>query len=126
MPIHKKNAIEGLSIGTVDKILLKFPFRWWPSDCKGFSLVWTEADSANVLDEFPYGPCKNGRSWLEDIFGFYTIDSHSQVLLGWVVGEFAAEVELLSDEIIISGCLYLLKKFLGDLYDISHPELCLR
>lgn len=111
LPIYKKNAIEGLSIGTVNKILLKFPFRWWPTDCKGFSLVWSEDDSANLSTEFLHGPSKNGKSWLEDIFGFYTIDSHSQVLLGWVVGELATEVESLPDEIVISGCMFLLKKF---------------
>lgn len=125
LPIYKENAIEGLSIGTVNKILLKFPFRWWPVDCKGFSFVWTEHDCATILSQYSNGPCKNGRSWLQDIFGFYTIDSHPEILLGWVVGEFVEEMELLLEDIITDGCMFLLKKFLGDTYHIPYAQNCL-
>lgn len=30
---------QGLGIGTVNKIFLKFPYRWWPKECTGFSLL---------------------------------------------------------------------------------------
>lgn len=126
LPLYKQKAIEGLSIGTVDKILLKFRSRWWPIDCKGFSLVWTEKDRDNLIKEFPYGPSENGRSWLEDVFGFYVIDSNPDVLLGWVVGKHIQRYELLPDNVVLEGCFYLLNKFVGRIYEIQKPESILR
>jgi hypothetical protein len=31
--------LQGLGIGTVDKIFLKFPYKWWPNDFTVFSVV---------------------------------------------------------------------------------------
>lgn len=121
LPPFKQNAIEGFSIGTVDKIFLKFPHRWWPEDCKGFSFVWTEDDRVRLKEEFVHDLSTEDCSWLEDIFGFYTIDSHPQVLMGWVVGEHVGKVEALSDELVLDGCMFLLHKFLANFYDI--PEV---
>lgn len=126
LPAYKQNAIEGWSLGTVGKILLKFRSRWWPADCKGFSLIWTKEDREVLIKEFPYGPTENGRSWLEDVFGFYVIDSNPDVLLGWMVGKHVKEYELLPDEIVAEGCSFLLKKFLGGLYNVEKPESILR
>lgn len=126
LPLYKQNALQALTLGTVDKILLKFRSRWWPKDCKGFSFVWTKNDCANLIKEFPFGPSENGRSWLEDVFGFYVIDSDPNVLLGWIVGKHVAEVELLPDDVVKEGCMYLLKKFLGRIYDVELAESVLR
>lgn len=126
LPFYKQNAIEGLSFGTIDKILLKFPTKWWSSDCKGFSFIWNEKDRESLVKEFPYGPSEDGRSWLEDVFGFYVIDSNPDVLLGWVVGKLAQNYELLPDNIVLNGCLFLLKKFVGGIYEVPEPEGILR
>ncbi|KAJ8962072.1 hypothetical protein NQ318_018021 [Aromia moschata] len=128
LPSYKINSIEGIGFGTVNKILLKFPTKWWPDDLKGFSLLWTEEDRINLVNECPhFGPVDDeGRSWLEDVYGFYVIDSNPKVLLGWVVGKMAAEVEYLSDEVVTSSCMYLLKKFVGNKYDIPAPDGVLR
>lgn len=114
-------------MGIVDKILLKFPYKWWPDDCKGFNIAWREEDRQNFREQFPHGPHdESGRSWLEDVFGFYTIDSHPQVLLVWVVGKLAPKVELLSDDIVQEACGFLLRKFLGSSFDIPNIENVLR
>lgn len=125
LPLYKQNAIEGWSLGTVDKILLKFPSRWWPADCKGFSLIWTKEDSENLVKEFPYGSDDN-KSWLEDVFGFYVIDSNPDVLLGWICGKHVKQYELLPDDVVLDGCMFLLKKFLGGIYNVQEPENILR
>ncbi|GJQ84321.1 hypothetical protein Trydic_g5259 [Trypoxylus dichotomus] len=122
LPLYKRNAIEALGIGTVNKIFVKFPYRWWPNDCVGFSLIWSEEDRLMVTNEFPYGPVKDGKSWLEDIFGFYTIDGDTNTLMGWNVGSLTREVEVLADDIVFKGCRYLLDKFLGAKYNIPTPE----
>lgn len=127
LPPYKINSIEHVALGTVNKILLKFPIKWWPDDVKGFSFVWTEEGKFNLRNEVAdVEPTINGKSWLENVFGFYVIDSHPQVLLGWVIGELAAEVEKLSDEVVISNCWYLLKKFIGDKHNIPEPDAVLR
>lgn len=59
---------------------------------------------------------------MEDIFGFYVIDSEPNTLLGWLVGPMGSQVEELDDTIISKGCMLLLRKFLGNYYDIQSPE----
>lgn len=127
LPAYKINSIEGIGLGTVNKILLKFPTKWWPDDLKGISLLWADEDKADLKKELhAFGPSHEGRSWLEDIFGFYVIDSHPRVLLAFVVGELASEVELLSDQVIMKGCMYLLRKFSGWRYEIPEADEVLR
>lgn len=59
---------------------------------------------------------------MEDIFGFYVVDSHPNVLLGWVVGELAHKVEELPDNMIMKGCVFLIRKFLKNIYLITSPD----
>ncbi|XP_017780334.1 PREDICTED: spermine oxidase-like [Nicrophorus vespilloides] len=118
LPFYKALAIDGQGFGTVNKILIKFPHKWWKDEDTSFCFLWTEDDKMNILNQFPQGPKKNGKSWLEDISGFFVIDSDSTTLLCWMVGEFAREVEMLDDKIIESGCMFLLEKFLGKFYEI--------
>ncbi|RZF32702.1 hypothetical protein LSTR_LSTR004130 [Laodelphax striatellus] len=35
---------EALGFGTVNKIFVRFPSRWWPDEIKGFNLLWTSLD----------------------------------------------------------------------------------
>lgn len=44
LPLRKMNAINGLSIGTVNKLIFEYPYRWWPENHRGFSLVWNQED----------------------------------------------------------------------------------
>lgn len=127
LPPYKINSIEHITLGNVAKIFLKFPEKWWPNEVKGFSLIWTEEAKVNLKNEVAnLEPMVNGKSWLENVFGFYIIDSHPNVLLGWVTGELSSEVEHLSDEIVMGNCMYLLRKFVGNIYDICEPDEILR
>ncbi|XP_030767170.1 spermine oxidase [Sitophilus oryzae] len=125
LPNKKVNAIENVPLGTVNKILLKFPYKWWPSTVKDISFLWSEEDKES-LREFSSGPVVNGRSWLENLFSFIAIDSHPNVLLGWVNGPTSKLVELLPDESVISGAMYMLRKFAGKQFDIPEPNGILR
>lgn len=49
LPIKKQQSIEGLSIGSVNKIFLEFPHRWWPEDSAGFGLLWCKDDKDEFL-----------------------------------------------------------------------------
>lgn len=126
LPEYKINCVENIHLGTVHKIFLKFPKKWWPNDVLEFSFLWNEEDKKKLSEEFPHGPVNNNRSWLEDVFGFYTVDSHPEILLGWVVGSHIEEVELLPDELVKDASLFLLRKFAGKKYDIPEPESIIR
>lgn len=113
LPALKVNAIKGLSIGVVDKIYLEFAQPFWGCEWAGFSLLWTNKDSAEIRG--------TPNAWLEDIFGFYKVDHQPNILCGWIGGAAAREMEKLDDEAVMKGCLYLLEKFLGNLMPWTKP-----
>lgn len=106
LPASKLNAIEGLSIGTVDKIYLEFEKPFWDGDWAGFSLLWTKKDSEEIRG--------TANAWLEDVFGFYKVDYQPNILCGWISGPSARSMEQLDEETVLKGCLFLFEKFLGN------------
>ncbi|KAJ3666727.1 hypothetical protein Zmor_002159 [Zophobas morio] len=126
LPDQKQTAIKYMAFGNIHKILLKFPSAWWPADSKGFSFVWNKDDRQQILKDFAHGPVSHGRLWLEDIYGFYVIDDQPNVLVGWLVGEMVEKVEMLSDDLVMDGCMHLLRKFVGKTFDITPPNGMLR
>uniref|UniRef100_A0A1L8E4N5 Putative amine oxidase n=1 Tax=Nyssomyia neivai TaxID=330878 RepID=A0A1L8E4N5_9DIPT len=112
LPPVKRNAIEGLSIGTVDKIFLEFDKPFWEEEWLGFALLWHKND----LEELRKSELMD---WLEDVFGFYTVDCQPNVLCGWIYGVNARKMERDTDDNVRKGVMYLLKKFLKK--DIPEP-----
>lgn len=104
LPALKKNAIQGLTIGTVDKMFLEFEKPFWSKDWQGLSLLWNKDD----LDKIRAS--KN--SWMEDVFGFYIVDYQPNALCGWISGKNARRMERCSDEEVVKVCTFLLRKFL--------------
>lgn len=105
LPSIKANAIEGLTLGTVDKIYLEFEKPFWPKDWEGFSLVW----SGKEIEKLRAG---DQPDWLEDVFGFYVVDYQPNILCGWISGVRAREMERDSEENVKAGVMFLLRKFL--------------
>ncbi|KAH1020053.1 hypothetical protein HUJ04_009782 [Dendroctonus ponderosae] len=66
------------------------------------------------------------RSWLENLFSFIAIDTHPNTLLVWINGPTAKLVELLPDETIIEGCMFMLRKFAGKQFEIPEPDGIIR
>ncbi|XP_075223795.1 peroxisomal N(1)-acetyl-spermine/spermidine oxidase-like isoform X2 [Lycorma delicatula] len=120
LPKSKIQVIKGLGFGTVDKIFIKFPHRWWPEGSKGFSLLWRKQDLQNT--DFIQGDM----NWVKDIFGFYIVDGADKLLCGWVVGESAHNMESYSDECVLEVCYKLLCKFLAGHHNIPKPVAILR
>ncbi|KAF2888734.1 hypothetical protein ILUMI_17439, partial [Ignelater luminosus] len=78
LPKEKVNAISKLGFGAVSKIFLHFPERWWANT--GFTNlvpVWAEEDKQTLLKEFPYGPIKDGKSWLLNTMGFFFLNKNN-------------------------------------------------
>lgn len=107
LPQMKVNAIQGLGIGTVNKIFLEFEKPFWNPEWQGFSLLWEQDDMKEV---------QTYASWLQDVFGFYIVDFQPNILCGWISGHSARMMEMSSDDEVREGVMYLLKKFLKESY----------
>lgn len=117
LPQYKKKAIEGLGIGTVDKIILRFPYAWWPSNISGFEIIWLEKD--RVQNE-------NQLSWEYGILNFSSEHGSPFTLTAWLNGEAARIMESHSLEEVKKGTMKVLQKFLGHKYLIPEPVEVLR
>ncbi|XP_030754642.1 spermine oxidase-like isoform X4 [Sitophilus oryzae] len=122
----KIEAVKQIPLGNIIKIFLKFPRKWWSDDVPDFSFLWTKEDKEKLLEEFSEGPVFNGRLWLQDLFGFYSVESHPDILLGWLVGPMTKQVELIPEETLLKGSMFLLRKFLSKNYDIPEAEHIIR
>lgn len=118
LPQLKINAIEGLSIGSVDKIFVEFERPFWDKEWAGFSLLWTEDDAEKIRN--------TSNAWLENVFGFYTVDYQPNILCGWIGGPSAREMEKLDDATVLKGCLTLFEKFLGNKIKWTKPIAILK
>ncbi|XP_055916918.1 spermine oxidase-like [Eupeodes corollae] len=104
LPAEKTSAIETLGFGTVDKIFMEFTTQFWPSDWLGFSILWREEELKEIRG--------TERAWMEDVYGFYTVAHQPRILSAWVVSSNARHMETLSQQEILEGSMYLLRKFL--------------
>lgn len=104
LPQKKVSAIRGLTLGTVDKLFLEFKEPFWTSDWQGFSLLWnqSELEEIRVRDD----------NWIEDIFGFYTVDYQPNILCGWISGANARRMEMTPKDDVLKSIMFILRKFL--------------
>ncbi|XP_072765304.1 uncharacterized protein [Anoplolepis gracilipes] len=118
---RKQRAIKGLNIGTVNKVFLEFPHRWWPEDTAAFNIIWPEEEKNEFLKT--YG---QSNEWLCDIFSLFTIAYQPNLLCAWLVGKNARYMETLSDIDVFDGLYQLLKRSLGKHYNVVKPTKILR
>lgn len=112
LPDDKRRAIAGLGIGTINKVYLQFPYKWWPETCSGFSIIWLKEDKVLEEGQFP---------WELEIIGFYTENGSPYTLTAWLAGEPARDMECCSPEQVKQGCTRVLRKFLSYKYTIPDP-----
>ncbi|CAK9807642.1 Peroxisomal N(1)-acetyl-spermine/spermidine oxidase, partial [Anthophora quadrimaculata] len=121
LPENKQLAIKGLNIGSVNKVFLEFPHRWWQEDCAGFSLIWSKEDEEECIK------CHGQEyGWLCDVFGFIPVDYQPRVLCTWISGKCARQMELLSDNDVSNGLYLLLDMFLSKAYNIPKFDKMIR
>ncbi|XP_063993389.1 spermine oxidase-like [Diachasmimorpha longicaudata] len=117
LPRSKELAINGLNIGTVNKIFLEFSHQWWPTEAADFEFLWPEEEKKKFLEETPAED-----HWLLDVFGFFTVDYQPRILCGWITGEGARDMETLPACEVKEKIYGLLKKFLDKKYIIPSPD----
>lgn len=103
----KYNSIDGMMIGTVDKIYLEFDTPFWDEGWGGFSILWKLEQIKEVRDDPVNG------DWLEGLMAFYRFNNYQpNVLCGWISGKLARKMEEKSDADVKSGAEKVIRMIL--------------
>lgn len=94
LPDWKKNAIQRLGFGNLNKVILCFDHIFWDANTNLFGHVGSTTASRGEL------------------FLFWSI-TQSPVLLALVAGQAAAIMENVSDDVIVGRCIAVLKGIFG-------------
>ncbi len=117
VPKTKQDAIEGLSFGTMDKIVLEYDKPFWPYGWPGFAMIWTQEDIKEII--------KTDFSWVKDIAGFWPISYQPNLLYAFTSGPTARKLETMDKDEILKGVLYIFDKFLSKHIVLSKPYVML-
>lgn len=99
LPLAKRDLIESIGFGTVNKIILEFERPFWNDD-HGIKLIWEEED----YEKFP--------TWVHDIIAFDVVRRQPNLLIGWIGGRGARLMENETDANIAETCIKTLNRFL--------------
>lgn len=117
LPTDKVIAIDHLTIGVVDKIVLQFQKAWWPKSATFFGFIWNGFDRKRVSKE---------DYWTTKIFGASTPMGSLTVLTLWTSGDGAKLVETLPEDVVKRKVMELLRRFMGKNRTIPEPIAMLR
>ena len=126
LPKEKLNAIEATGFNGIMKIIIRYPQKWWKDDDVNFFFLWRKRDLFKIIDEFPDGPRKDGVSWASFISAIVKVPNNANVFVVWVSGELVPEIEKVSEDVLLRGCNYVIKKFLGKDYNVTDADKILR
>ncbi|OQR66125.1 hypothetical protein BIW11_14357 [Tropilaelaps mercedesae] len=107
LPDFKYEALNCFGFDVIDKIFLVWddgPF--WSEETLGFQFLWTHYDDSFFKEHGQY---------LRGIYGFEKVNRRPNVLLGWIGGDDAIEMEKVPDDEVLHGCFHLLKRFIKQL-----------
>ncbi|XP_063391857.1 spermine oxidase-like, partial [Cydia fagiglandana] len=113
LPEDKQTAIEKISMGVLDKIMIQFDEAWWPLNVNRFGFIWKGEDIKKV-------PVSD--HWVTKIIGAHRPVGSSNVLTLWTSGDIAKEVETLPEEQVKTKSVELLQRFMGDTLNITVPQ----
>ncbi|XP_026325696.1 spermine oxidase-like [Hyposmocoma kahamanoa] len=116
LPQKKITAIDKLTMGVLDKIIVSFEKRWWGDALLDFFLLWRPED----LKDLPKD------DWITKIGGISMPMGSNNTLTLWLNGDVAKLVETLPEEDVKSKVVELLRRFMGHKYTIPEPTGMIR
>ncbi|CAK1581256.1 unnamed protein product [Parnassius mnemosyne] len=116
LPAEKTNAINTLQLCVLDKIYIEFTKSWWPKTPANFTLLWRDEDKAKVSDD---------EKWITEIFTLFTVEHQPNLLLAWIYGKAAVEMERASLEQVKAGVNKLLGIFMKQ-FDVTPIKAIVR
>ncbi|XP_037943146.1 peroxisomal N(1)-acetyl-spermine/spermidine oxidase-like, partial [Teleopsis dalmanni] len=123
LPHYKREAIENLMFGTVDKIFLEYERPFLSADISEIMLLWDDEDDyeSSTTDMQRTSVEYLSKNWFKKIYSFAKMSD--TLLLGWVSGREAEFMETLSHEVVAEKCTEILRTFLKDPY-VPKPKRC--
>ncbi|XP_049871435.1 spermine oxidase-like isoform X2 [Pectinophora gossypiella] len=115
LPAEKVTTINTLQFCVLDKIYIEFEQPWW-KNAISFSILWREEDKAR----FP-----ENEKWITEIYGFQTVDWQKNVLLAWIYGYGAEQMEKVSLEGVKAGVKKLMDSALKN-YNVTPVKNIIR
>lgn len=112
LPQYKRESIDRLLFGTVDKIFLEYDRPFLTNDISEVMLIWDTVSADSDCIE---------KNWFKKIFSFSKVSD--TVLLGWISGKEAEYMETLSHNVVAEVCTDILRKFLKDPF-VPKPKSC--
>ncbi|XP_026325503.1 probable polyamine oxidase 5 [Hyposmocoma kahamanoa] len=117
LPPKNIAAIDFISMGVIDKIIISFKEAWWLRTISFYAFIWTKDELGQV-----------GRddTWITKIFGASTPRGSNNTLTLWTNGDMAKLVETLPEEVVKRKVVELLRRFMGHKYTIPEPTGMIR
>ncbi|XP_068622533.1 spermine oxidase-like [Battus philenor] len=116
LPAEKANAINTLQLCVLDKIYIEFTKPWWPKTPANFSILWRDEDKAKFSDD---------EKWVTEIYGLYSVEHQPNILLAWIYGTGAKQMEKCTPDQVKVG----INKLMGILkkqFDVSPVKAIIR
>ncbi|KAL1460642.1 hypothetical protein WDU94_012605, partial [Cyamophila willieti] len=104
LPPRWSQVISSMGFASITKIFLVYEQAWWSDQDQGFQFIWTGTQFQQDGPQF--------QPWLRELTGFDVLSNIPCVLLGWVGGACAEQVERVSETEIGVQCTQLLTHFL--------------
>lgn len=117
LPRWKIDCIDGLKIGTVNKIYLEYDKPFWDGVFPELCMLWRQEE----LKEIRNDPI-NGE-WLEAIMGFYPVTHQPKIIIAWIAGELARKMELVSDADVKNGAEKVLRLLVKKESDVTATSM---
>ncbi len=103
------------------KILLTYETQFWEKDCLSLNPIFTHTNKQDLIDKLNKG-YGLGEEWYKNLVVF-SIYTHKNVVCAWIAG--SGTHEALSDQQIIDGCTYVIKKMLPNV-SVPNPSKMIR
>ncbi|CAG9790500.1 unnamed protein product [Diatraea saccharalis] len=112
LPPIKIKSIQTISIGVMDKIILLFPYSWWPKNSSFFGFLWRKSEKKMIEED---------DRWVTQIFGMSTPLGCDKAITLWTSGDAGKTIETLPDEVIKKKSMELIRRFMGANTTVPDP-----
>ncbi|KAL2090090.1 hypothetical protein ACEWY4_014778 [Coilia grayii] len=120
LPDDKREVIEKLGFGCVNKIFLLYEKAFWERDAGSISLLWEDETPASLSTDSP--------QWQKNI-QFFTVmrprEKFGNVLIGWCTGSVAQHIETMTEAELSAAITCNFRRFMGNPC-IPCPKMVLR
>lgn len=135
LPERKLNAINSLTVGTLNKIFLTYEHPWWP-DNRVFFVLWSDADKQNLkvaqsillnITTLLNNLFQKSDKWLSNIIVFTIEEHYPATITAWAVEKETVTTEIHTDTEVYTKLGNFVKQvFANQGWNITDPISCKR